>query len=233
MCRFKSGIILKNKIVLAPKNNNSHSDLLESLNIEDNSFNAMKTFVRIELIPPNDDVLADIKTWKYVVDQDITPDWYEEDKSRYEDEFRSAVAKWIKENIVVVCGKPFEAIKTDGNQTYYLMCGKLNESKFGKTSDYDESKVRRDLNASDFAKDLKEKFGNKLVPVNSNGDVLAIPSLELYRETKESISILNFWWWLSTGCGSGNVRCVCSDGSVSYGWYGGSRAVRPFFIVES
>ena len=31
MCRFKSGIILKNKVVVAPGENDSHSDLLESL----------------------------------------------------------------------------------------------------------------------------------------------------------------------------------------------------------
>ena len=35
MCNFKSGIILKNRVVLAPEGNESHSDLLESLGIED------------------------------------------------------------------------------------------------------------------------------------------------------------------------------------------------------
>ena len=103
MCRFKSGIVLKNRVVLAPKNNNSHSDLLKSLNIEDNEFNAMKTFVRIELVPPNNDVLNPVEEWKYVVDQDITPDWYEEDKAKYEIEFRAAVKEWVNENIVVFC----------------------------------------------------------------------------------------------------------------------------------
>ena len=35
MCQFKSGVILKNRIVIAPGENDSHSDLLESLGIED------------------------------------------------------------------------------------------------------------------------------------------------------------------------------------------------------
>lgn len=35
MCRFKSGIILKNRVVLAPKGNESHTDLLESIDMED------------------------------------------------------------------------------------------------------------------------------------------------------------------------------------------------------
>ena len=38
MCRFKSGIILKNKVVVAPGENDSHSDLLESLGINDDYF---------------------------------------------------------------------------------------------------------------------------------------------------------------------------------------------------
>ncbi len=39
MCKFKSGIILKNKVVLTPEGNESHSDLLESLGIEDTRMN--------------------------------------------------------------------------------------------------------------------------------------------------------------------------------------------------
>ena len=35
MCNFKSGIILKNRVVLAPEGNESHSDLLENLGIEE------------------------------------------------------------------------------------------------------------------------------------------------------------------------------------------------------
>lgn len=55
MCRFKSGIILKNKVVVAPGENDSHSDLLESLNIEDSYINATKMFVRAELIPKDNE----------------------------------------------------------------------------------------------------------------------------------------------------------------------------------
>ena len=86
MCRFKSGIITKNGVTLAPMYNDSHSRLLESMGIKDNHINAMKVFVRAELSPPNNDKTIDVSEWKYVVDQDIVPDWYEEDSKRYEDE---------------------------------------------------------------------------------------------------------------------------------------------------
>lgn len=79
MCQFKSGIILKNKVVLAPEGNDSHSNLLESLGIEDDRMNAMKVFVRAELLPPNGNKAVPVDEWNFNVDQDITPDWFDED----------------------------------------------------------------------------------------------------------------------------------------------------------
>ena len=101
MCRFKSGIILKNRCVVAQGSNDSHTDLLESLNIEDTRENAMRTFVRAELIPPNNKWWTDTDTWIFNVDQDITPDWFDIDKKRYEDEFRTAVKEWCKEHVLI------------------------------------------------------------------------------------------------------------------------------------
>ena len=101
MCNFKSGIILKNRVVIAPKDNDSHNNLLEQLNIEDTEVNAMTKFVRAELIPPNHEWWTDPDTWKFNVDQDITPDWFNEDVGKYEDMFRSAVNKWCKVHVLV------------------------------------------------------------------------------------------------------------------------------------
>lgn len=258
MCQFKSGIILKNKVVLAPEGNESHSDLLESLGIKDNHMNAIKTFVRAELIPKDDNKYTDISEWKYRVDQDIVPDWYEEDPERYEEEFRDAVAEYMKEyiekrNIVSICGYGWTAIKEDENGTYYLMDGSLKKSEFGETNNYADSYIRKNLNESNLAKELKEKFGDDLVPIETDllsldglddygkvsGDILAIPTIDLYRECRKNISKLDSWWWLATpdstpsGCSSGSVQCVYSGGDVDCGWCGGSRAVRPFFILKS
>ena len=99
MCGFKSGLILKNRCVIAEGSNDSHSDLLESLGIEDNIENAMRVFVRVELLPPNEEWWTDPDTWKENVDQDILPEWFENDKDRYFDEFRKAVKDWWKEHV--------------------------------------------------------------------------------------------------------------------------------------
>jgi len=103
VCRFKSGVILKNKVVVAPGENDSHGNLLESLGVEDSYINATKVFVRAELIPEDDEWWVSPEEhpekWNFVVDQDITPDWF--DKAESEKAFREAVCAWWKEHVLV------------------------------------------------------------------------------------------------------------------------------------
>ena len=103
MCRFKSGIILKNKVVVAPGENDSHSDLLENLGINDDYFGATNVFVRAELVPVNDewwiDPAEEPDKWQFIVDQDMRPEWF--DESEHEKIFREAVCDWWKEHVLV------------------------------------------------------------------------------------------------------------------------------------
>ena len=255
MCNFKSGVILKNRVVLAPEGNESHSDLLDSLGIEDNRMNATKTFVRAELIPQNGDKMTDVKNWRYKVDQDIVPDWYEKDPERYEQDFRDVVEKYMEEwkkNLKFICGYYWTSVQ-DGECTYYFMNGILKKSEFGKTNNYAESYVRDELVNSDLVAGLKEEFGDRLVPISIDltsmdglkdygtveGDILAIPNIQLLMKFGESIPLIDSWYWLATPNQTpkrGDGRCVqyvLSDGCVSYGRCDFDRGVRPFFILQS
>ena len=100
MCKFKSGIIFKKRIVLAQGADNRHSELLKELGIEDSIENAITKFVRAELVPPRGEWWTDPDTWKFVVEQDIVPEWFDIDRKRYEDEFRAAVKDWCKEHVL-------------------------------------------------------------------------------------------------------------------------------------
>lgn len=256
MCNFKSGIILKGKVVLAPEGNESHSDLLEKLGISDNHMNASKTFVRAELIPKDNNKMTDVSSWRYKVDQDIVPDWYEKDPERYEQEFRDAVAKYMEEwkkKLEFICGYYWTSIK-DGDLTYYFMNGILEKSEFGKTNNYADSYVRNDLANSELVEDLKKEFGDKLVPISLDltsmdgfkdygtveGDILAIPNIQLLMKFGESIPLIDNCYWLATPNQTPTrndasfVQFVRSGGDVNCvrcGWsvYG----VRPFFILQS
>lgn len=122
MCEFKSGIIFKNRVVLAPLGNESHSSLLEKLGVEDNEFNASKKFVRAELIPPERYVItSDISKWKYKVDQDIVPEWYSNDPERYEEEFRESVKDFMNKNFKEEFGYYWTNIQMDGKYTILCM----------------------------------------------------------------------------------------------------------------
>ena len=255
MCQFKSGIILKNKVVLTPKGNESHSDLLESLGIADTHMNATKTFVRAELIPKNNDRMSDVKDWRYKVDQDIVPDWYEKDPERYVQEFRNAVEKYMedwKKNFKFICGHYWTSV-TDGNLTYYFLNGILKKSEFGKTNNYADSYVRNYLVNSELAAELKKEFGDKLVPISLDltsmdgfkdygtveGDILAIPNIQLLMKFGENIPLIEDLYWLANPNqtpkrgDSRYVQYVCSGGNVDYYRCGYGGGVRPFFILQS
>lgn len=253
MCKFKSGIILKNKVVLAPIYNDSHSALLNKLGIEDSHLNASKTFVRAELVPPNGNKTAILQDWKFIVDQDITPDWFDIDKGRYENEFRNSVKEFLETRMVIMAGKPWFEMKREGEYTYYLLGENLFTSEFGKTNNYGESMARRKLLESKLYSDMRNEYGDRLVPITLDltsldgfkdygkveGDYLAIPTLDLYRECHVNIPQADTFW-LSTpdstpsGCGSGGVCCVNSDGDVRYYFCRWCHwGVRPFCILQS
>lgn len=258
MCKFKSGIILKSRVVLAPEGNESHSDLLESLNIRDDYMGASKVFVRVELLPPNGDRMSDISNWRFNVDQDIRPDWFEEDKGRYEKEFRDAVAAYMEEfkaklGIIMMGGCAWTPFKKKGDLTYYMLFGALGICHFGNNNNYAKSNARERVINGDLARKMKAEYGDRLVPITTDllsldglddygvveGDLLAIPTLDLYRECRKSIPPIDNWYWLATpdstpsGVGSDCVQCVGSDGDVRYADCDCDGGVRPFFILKA
>lgn len=112
MCRLKSGIILKNRVFVPEYD--SHTEMLEELGIKDDYLNASKTFVRVELSPANGDVFSDIDTWELTVDQDITPEWYDEET--YKPQVVEAVKAWAKDHIHI----GVDDLKISAGRNHYI-----------------------------------------------------------------------------------------------------------------
>ena len=112
MCRFKSAIILKDRVFIPDYD--SHSDMLEELGIEDTRHNAEKLFIRAELSPENGDVFSNIDNWKFVVDQDILPDWYVKDYDKQR--MIEAVKEWAKDRIHICV----DNLKINSGSNHYI-----------------------------------------------------------------------------------------------------------------
>lgn len=254
MGKFKSGIILKNKIELAPQGNESYSDLLVSLGIDDTTFNASKVFIRAELTPPDGDIAVPIEKWNYNVDQDITPDWYDEDPTRYENEFRVAVDTWIKENLNFKkeFGKAWTVFEDNGLE-YHVLYGTLFNSEFGATNDYRESFIRKKLDESELKAQIEDTYKERIVPVSVNltsmdgfkeygkvSDTLGIFDIPFLMKYGENIPLIENPVWTATPNQTKkrrDTRCVQvvrSGGDVGYcDCYCYDCGVRPFFILKS
>ena len=253
MCKMFSGIVTKAGVTLAPFENQSHSDLLEKMGIEDSRFNAMKKFVRLELVPPNGIITSNIDSYVLKVDQDIVPDWYENDKGKYEQEMRDAVKKMLDDNYEDICGYYWVPVKRD-NKTYHVMLGNLKFMRFGDNNNYVESDVRKYLVDSDLLKKLKDKFGDKLLPIeldltsmdgfkdygSISEDYLSIMNIDVLRDLGEEIPLTERRCWLAIPNqtpkrkDASRVQVVRGSGGVDYGGcYWNEFGVRPFFITES
>ena len=97
MCRLKSCLVLKDRVFCPDYD--SHQDMLVALKIKDDEINALKTFVRVELTPPEGvkSLMTPLDKWTLKVDQDITPEWWDEkaDRPRVE----KAVEAWRRGHV--------------------------------------------------------------------------------------------------------------------------------------
>ena len=97
MCQLKSCLVLKDRVYCPDYD--SHQDMLDKLGIKDDYLGASKTFVRVELLPPDgvQSLMDPLDKWTLKVDQDVTPEWWdaEADRQRVEE----AVEVWRRENV--------------------------------------------------------------------------------------------------------------------------------------
>ena len=97
MCQLKSCLVLKDRVYCPDYD--SHQDMLDKLGIKDDYLGASKTFVRVELTPPDGvkSLMEPLDRWTLKVDQDVTPEWWdaEADRQRVEE----AVEAWRREHV--------------------------------------------------------------------------------------------------------------------------------------
>jgi hypothetical protein len=104
MCNAFSCIVLKSRKVIWKLGMDSHDDLLNSAGIVDDTKDPAKiTFCRIEISPENKDYLNPDTKYKFKIDTDIVPVWWDE---RYEKAAWLAFQKWKKQLDKILVRKP-------------------------------------------------------------------------------------------------------------------------------
>lgn len=173
-------------------------------------------------------------------------------KSAKENKYKDVTDLKIGDTIVIA-GITWRKFKEDEDGNSYMLADEIyKESKFGSTNDWRDSMIRKDL--MKLAEQIKEEIGDRLVPIQVDllshdglddygtcEDLVSILTYDLYRNNRIKVCATNerFGFWLCTpssalsGCGSGNVLYVDSNGSVYYNWYDNCGAVRPFFILSN
>lgn len=173
MCQLKSCLVLKDRVFCPDYN--SHQQMLEELGIEDDYLHASKTFVRVELTPPDNtkSLIEPLDRWTLKVDQDIVPEWWDEkaDRQRVEE----AVEIWRKGHVFTE-GKH---IVTTGT-VYAYGDAEVHVYNDATVAAYDSTIVKAYGNAKVYAfgKTTVETVSN--VPVEAYGDA----TVKAYGNTK-------------------------------------------------
>jgi hypothetical protein len=97
MCNPASIVLTKDNAYWSLKTD-SHEEILAEHNLRD-AIAGKVQIVRCEVTPPNGDFFAPADQWRYRLDQDITPDWYDAEKC--EKQARKALLNWIKARVYI------------------------------------------------------------------------------------------------------------------------------------
>ena len=149
MCQLKSCLVLKDRVYCPDYD--SHQDMLDKLGIKDDYLGAIKTFVRVELTPPDGvkSLMEPLDRWTLKVDQDVTPEWWdaEADRQRVEE----AVEAWRRKHVFTEGEHSVEAGKVFayGNATV-ISYGNATVKAYGNATvkAYDSATVKSYDNAT-------------------------------------------------------------------------------------
>ena len=101
MCNLKSMIVLRNK-VFCPLDYDHHTEMLEELGIKDDVDNSTVKFVRVEMLPVDNNIFNhNLDNWKIKIDQPNTPEWFNEFKA--EEDCKKELIKFFEQRFYIDC----------------------------------------------------------------------------------------------------------------------------------
>lgn len=168
MENLKSCLVLQDHVYCPDYDD--HEYMLNKLGIKGGYQSASEIFVHVELLPPDGvkSLMEPLDKWTLKVDQDVTPEWWDEEADRPRVE--EAVEEWRKEHVfadgkhIVENGKVYvlgDAMAKAYNNAIVRACGNATVEA------YDSAKVAADGGAK------VEAYGNATVKAIGNATVEA------------------------------------------------------------
>ena len=191
MCQLKSCLVLKDRVYCPDYD--SHEDMLDKLGIKDDYLGASKTFVRVELTPPDGmrSLMEPLDRWTLSVDQDITPEWWdvEADRQRVEE----AVEAWRREHVFA----EGEHVVKDG-EVYAFGSAIVEAFGSAKVIAFGSAKVKA------FGSAIVKAFGSAIVKAFGSAKVTALDSATV--EARDSATVKARGSATVKACGSAMVE---------------------------
>ena len=194
MCQLKSCLVLKDRVYCPDYD--SHQDMLDKLGIKDDYLGASKTFVRVELTPPDGrrSMMEPLDRWTLKVDQDITPEWW--DSEAYRQRVEEAVEAWRREHVFAEGEHSISA-----GIVYALGNAKVTAFDSAKVTAFDSATVKA--------------WDSNTVEACGNATVTACNSATVYAFGSATVKAYNSAW--VEACDSATVE-ACGNATVkAYG----------------
>ena len=150
MCDMASFVVTKNKVFWLP-DNDSHEEIIKYYNLHEGA--GRVNFVRVEIVPENYNYRLPYDQWKFKLDQDQIPDWY--DKEEVEKRCRIELPEWYEVHVIkfgehklfgviykIILGGKVEITEQAGGECYFYndSKGKVTKQIGGYCYFYNNSK---------------------------------------------------------------------------------------------
>ena len=94
MCTPFSCVVKSNLSILIGKSiaHHSHSEIIRDAGLPAEI--SVNQYAKVELLPPDKQYASDVEGWMLILDEERTPEWWEENLPEIDDRVRDAAQKW-------------------------------------------------------------------------------------------------------------------------------------------
>ena len=94
MCSPFSCVVKSDLSILVGKSiaHHSHSEIIRDAGLPAES--SINQYAKVELLPPNKQYASDVEGWELILDEERTPEWWEENLPEIDARVRDAAQKW-------------------------------------------------------------------------------------------------------------------------------------------